>query len=188
MEEALRLAQKGLADPNIPAVGRWYGHWVHAVTLARLHGDLDRAFEHAEQALALAPRDSWTLVHLSEIYLWAGRIDEALGMHRTAIAHDPQFSRWFYRIFGWASALQGRCDEAIDQLSNVTWPEPTALRIRAGCYARMGRAEEAQAAVNGMLELDPRISLSRLRNELPYKRVADLERELADLRKAGLPE
>lgn len=188
LEEAFRLAQEGLSDPNIPVVGQWYGRWVLALTFARLRGDLHKALEQAEQALALAPRDSWTLVHLSEVYLWSGQVDRALKMHRTAVEHDPHFGRWFYRYFGWASSLEGRCDEAIDHLSKLTWSNLDALRIRASCYARLGLSEKARATVGEMLEMDPQVSLARLREELPYRNAADLERELTDLRSAGLPE
>jgi len=56
----------------------------------------------------------------------------------------------------------------------------------AGCYAELGRLEEARAEVAEVLRLNPNLSLEGLKQTVPFKDPADLERFLDGWRKAGL--
>jgi hypothetical protein len=53
-------------------------------------------------------------------------------------------------------------------------------------YSELGREEEAQAEVAEMLRISPTFSLETVRQNIPFKDPAALERHLAALRKAGL--
>jgi adenylate cyclase len=61
-----------------------------------------------------------------------------------------------------------------------------AHRQLAACYAEVGRLEEARAEVAEVLRLNPNYSLEWVRQNMPYKDPAMMERHLAALRKAGL--
>jgi adenylate cyclase len=54
------------------------------------------------------------------------------------------------------------------------------------CYAELGRLEEAQTEMAEVLRLTPNASLEVVRQSLPFKDPADIERMLDGLRKAGL--
>ena len=56
----------------------------------------------------------------------------------------------------------------------------------AVCYAELGRLEEAQVEAAEILRINPNASLENVRRTMPYKDPADIERDLAALRKAGL--
>ena len=56
----------------------------------------------------------------------------------------------------------------------------------AALFTEMGRHEEAQAAWRQTQRLSPGASLASLRQRLPYRRQADLDRFLAAARRAGL--
>ena len=61
-----------------------------------------------------------------------------------------------------------------------------AHAILAAIYSELGREEEARAEAAEVLQISPNFSLEVLRQRLPYKDPADLERFLDGLRKARL--
>ena len=70
------------------------------------------------------------------------------------------------------------------------WPDyQTALRIAAASYALAGRLPEARNARERLQELDPKLRLSNLADELgPYARPEDTAHYVEGLRSAGLPD
>ena len=83
----------------------------------------------------------------------------------------------------------GRYEEAIAAYKKALTRNPNLLpahQFLATIYSGLGRKEEARAEVAEILRISPNFSLEVLRQRLPYKDPADLERVLAGLRKAGL--
>jgi adenylate cyclase len=62
----------------------------------------------------------------------------------------------------------------------------TAHVVLAVIYSELGREEEAQAEAAEILRINPHYSLEVVRQRMPYKEQAALERVLEGLRKAGL--
>jgi tetratricopeptide (TPR) repeat protein len=58
--------------------------------------------------------------------------------------------------------------------------------LLAACYGHVGRAEEARAAWQEALRINPDYSIEHRRQILPYKNPADFERVVDGLRKAGI--
>ncbi len=58
----------------------------------------------------------------------------------------------------------------------------------AACYSSMDRQAEAAAAAKEVLRINPRFSIESYAKRLPFKNKADIELNVAALRKAGLPE
>jgi hypothetical protein len=63
-----------------------------------------------------------------------------------------------------------------------------ALRFHAISLAELGRLDEARATVARLLELEPNLNLSVLRERVPIGDPKLMDFFLAGLRKAGLPE
>jgi adenylate cyclase len=83
----------------------------------------------------------------------------------------------------------GRYEEAIAAFKRALTrrnPILPAHQFLATIYSRLGREEEARAEVAEILRISPNFSLEVLRQRLPYKDPAVLERFLDGLRKAGL--
>ena len=70
------------------------------------------------------------------------------------------------------------------------WPNfQTALRIAAASYALAGHLAEAKSARLRLQQLDPKLHLSNLKDEVgPYRRPQDIARYIEALRAAGLPD
>jgi hypothetical protein len=63
-----------------------------------------------------------------------------------------------------------------------------ALRILAAANALTGQQDEAQQTVELLLQLDPALRISNLKDRYPLRRAEDLARWADGLRKAGVPE
>ena len=64
----------------------------------------------------------------------------------------------------------------------------TTYRILAPALVQLGRIEEARDAVDKLLELSPRVTVSRLRELWPVRDQDALNMMLDGLAAAGLPE
>ena len=60
--------------------------------------------------------------------------------------------------------------------------------VVADALVGLGRVKEARAKAKEILKAHPRFSLAAFAKTQPFKEPAHLERYLANLRKAGLPE
>ena len=85
----------------------------------------------------------------------------------------------------------GRNEEAIITAKDAIKIDPDYIYnyfVLAVAYSEFDRMEEARQAVKDILRIEPMSSLSTYRRSQPFKDEAPLERQLAGLRKAGLPE
>jgi len=62
------------------------------------------------------------------------------------------------------------------------------LRILAASKALAGQLEEAREAIDRLLQLDPAVRISNLKDRISPLRPEDLAKYTGALRKAGLPE
>jgi adenylate cyclase len=59
--------------------------------------------------------------------------------------------------------------------------------LLASCYGHLGRLDDARAAWEQMLKVNPDFSLAQRERVLPYKDARDFQRIAEGLAKAGLP-
>jgi tetratricopeptide (TPR) repeat protein len=189
MDRAYTLAIEGMKDPHLPRVGEWYGHWLLAWLYLWHDRDFDRAVAEANATLAIAPSHPDSLISLCLVFDFSGQPDTCLRNLDKAMSPSGKAPWWYaHRYYGWAYYLKDECGQAIEHLAKVTKRDINTYRLRAACYARLGKSDLAREAVTEILSISPHESLSGLRKQLPYRKSEDLERLLADLRKAGLPE
>ena len=131
------------------------------------------------------------MAHCGRIWTYVGRPQEALELVTEAMRRDPYFSSIYFFGLGEAHRLLGNYDEAVagleayrDGVPNSTLP----LYMLAATYAEAGRMQEARATVKELLKRNPKASIKGVVKRRRYKDPAELERVLANLRKAGLPE
>ncbi|MCP3469211.1 winged helix-turn-helix domain-containing protein [Bradyrhizobium sp. CCGUVB1N3] len=134
------------------------------------------------------------LIGLGQIYL--GRFDDALTTFRQADRYDtPPASRWTWLLgAGMANVLMGRDEEALPWLQRSIAITPATGRshlLLAAAYQRLGRFEEAKAAIAEGLRLRPgttRLNVSPpMKNASPVN-IAAWERVVQAEVDAGLPE
>ncbi|MBN1867735.1 tetratricopeptide repeat protein [Candidatus Sumerlaeota bacterium] len=120
-------------------------------------GDLDKAFDHFEQALRISPRMREAYNNRGGILAGLGRREEALVEFAKAIDSDPY---WEVAHFSLAVALKesGRLDEAAAQYRVALDLKPDYLDARLGLarlLAARGRTQEAIVEYERVLRIAP---------------------------------
>src|SRR5262249_47266405 len=102
---------------------------------------------------------------------------------------NPRFPPSYLWALGQAYAFLGKINEAIAAVKRVIARNPdhvTAHVMLAVIFSELGRTEEARREVREILRINPQFSLVNVRERIPYKDPAALERMVAGLQKAGL--
>jgi TolB-like protein/class 3 adenylate cyclase/tetratricopeptide (TPR) repeat protein len=185
-KRASDLAREGLAGQSLSPQTQRLGHWLMAYVKSQ-ERDFDRAWAEAEAAAKLAPYDAYMLGNLANVATMAGRPDKAIEWLQIEVQRSPDVNR-FYR-FGAAYYVAGRYEEAITAFLKAErpWVADDYLN-QAATYVRLDRMEDAKAAVKEALKLDPQFTQAKWREGYFYSDPSILERQVADLGKAGLPE
>ena len=157
---------------------------------AAINGDYEDAVSLAKRAMAANPNSASVLVRCGYALSYGDRSDEALALFERALRlspRDPNASGIWNGI-GFALTQLGRDAEAIDAGKKAAQLNPAsadAFRVLAASLALAARLDEAKAALQRVLELDPGCTISNIRARYG---VREMRRSLDGLRKAGMPE
>jgi TolB-like protein len=133
-------------------------HALFGNTLA-FAGDYEAAREHVDYAIRLSPRDT--------------------------------FLATWYNNLGMGAVGAGRNEDALEwaRLTIRHNPQfPGGYRTLAAASGHLGRDQDAQSAIEKLLELLPELTIAKVGEKLPFTLGEPLDRYLDGLRKAGLPE
>ncbi|MGH7393884.1 MAG: tetratricopeptide repeat protein, partial [Candidatus Rokuibacteriota bacterium] len=150
----------------------------------------DRAIAQAERAVALAPNDADGYETLAEILGWSGRAEESIRLIRHAMRLNPHYPFFYLWTLGHAYYLTERRPEALDAFGKIVQQNPNfvpAHAYRAVLFSELGRVKEAREAWGNASRISPAASMPGLRERLPYKRPADLDRFLTAAHRIGMP-
>ena len=176
LERARELAERALALNNTLADA---SHLLGQIYLWRK--EHDRAIAQAERAVALAPNDADGYETLAEILGWSGRAEESIRLIRHAMRLNPRYPFFYLWTLGHAYYLMERRQEALDAFGRIVQLNPNfvpAHAYRAVVLSEQGRVKAAREAWDKASQLSPGASMPNLRERLPYKRPADLDRLL----------
>ncbi len=187
-DEGLRLARKALSYSHATPEARFLAHWLVGKLSMWKHRDYELSLAEYDKAEMISPNEPDLKASKSEILTWAGKSEEALESVRGAMRLNPHYPVWYRKWLGFALYNSGQYQEAINVLKPIDKDWGDMLRWRAACYVNLGKLDEARLEIKKLLELNSRTTLSSLEKVLPYDNKQDLERELMNLRKAGLPE
>jgi adenylate cyclase len=184
LQKAFELAQKALTMEESIDLGHSLLASIYLVM--RQH---DKAIAEAERAVALNPNGATAYFALAGIVGCAGKWEESVLYLEKAIRLDPFPDKFVFLLLGRAYFMIGQYDESI-----VIWKKALqrdsdylpAHAFLAACYSSLGRDVEAAAEAKEVIRVDPKFNVESHTKTLPYKNKADLEREVAALRKAGL--
>jgi TolB-like protein/class 3 adenylate cyclase len=188
--EAVGLARKALelAKDDVVALSE------AGYALAYVGRDLDAAASALDRAIELNPSSANSWHYRGMVGVWLGEtlrtieyvsramrlspVDPLMYEMKSNIAHGYLHSNEFEAGAQWA-------ERALSERPVFG----SALRVAAACYGLAGRKEEARGVVDRLLEADPALRVSNLRERLgPYRLEVSFARYEQGLRLAGVPE
>ena len=150
----------------------------------------DRAIAEAQQAVALAPNDADGYETLAETLCWSGKPEECIQAIRHAMRLNPHYPYFYDWTLGHGYYLTGQRQQALDSFARALKGNPNFLpahAYRGVLFTELGRMNEAREEFEQASHLGTGASMMSLRERLPYKRPADLDRLLAAAHRAGRP-
>lgn len=194
-DEQLRIAETAITKalslaPGNAAAHLAYGNVLHA------SGATERSLREFELAITLDRNLAWAHANAGFAKVLLGRAEEAEADLMNAIRlspRDPGLDRW-YGLLGIADLFLGRLQPALDWLRKSVEMNPNIALMQfflAAASALSGRTDEASAARNAGLRLDPNFTVARFRDEQRSQNSTFLtqrERIYEGLRLAGVPE
>ena len=150
----------------------------------------DRAIAEAQQAVALAPNDADGYETLAETLCWSGKPEECIQAIRHAMRLNPHYPYFYDWTLGHGYYLTGQRQQALDSFARALKGNPNFLpahAYRGVLFTELGRMNEAREEFEQASHLGTGVSMVSLRERLPYKRPADLDRLLTAAHRAGRP-
>ena len=187
--DALRLASRAVEldkdDANV--------FWMAGYAILRLQMDLPRARELVRHSLQLNPNSAMASAIAGEMEANLGNTGEAIELVFRAMRLSPRDPRgWFITLkAAWVYFVDGQFDQAISAAKKVLNQNPRsayALRFLAASLAKQGRLNHAADAIREVLNIEPQLTLTKLRPRLMYIEDRIWQNYSAALHLAGLPE
>jgi len=164
-----------------------YGH-----LRAYLHKDFAVAFERLERALTINPNSAPAWLWTGGAHAWMGEGKPAIEKVERAMSLSP-YDPLMYAYCGMAGMaylMDGRFDRAIEfalrsMQENRTYTHAYRLLTIASSLA--GRAEQARAAAQQLLQLEPTLTVERFRERYPGSAYPNCRTLCQALERAGIP-
>ena len=154
-------------------------------------GHHEEARRRLQRALNLNPNSEFARGYLGGSYAFGGDYEAALPHLEEAIRLSPRglLVIIWHLCKGWAALSAERYPEAVEfaEQAREANPEfPDIYAVLASAHGHLGNTVAARAALDQLLHRMPGLIASDERLVRPFARVADQERFLEGLRKAGL--
>lgn len=157
-----------------------------------LFGDIGRAEQFVDRALALDPNHAWAWTRRGFLHVYRGNPAAGRPCFERAIRLSPldPFSFNCFIGLGLAAFAEGRPDEAAGWTRKALHQKPAAtwmFRDLATFLAHAGKIEPARAALAEFMASRPGLTASAVADALHYFEPDLLRRYLDGLNRAGLP-
>ena len=187
--EARRLARRAIElDRDDPSVLARAGN-----ALAFLVGEVEEGAALVARAITLDPNLATARHWSGWVHLYLGDVDAAIEQFEVASRLSPLDPRIFMVQTGLAYAhfFAGRNADATLWATTALRQQPnyrSAQFILAACQAMSGRIEEAREICARLMQSNPTLRISRMRDRIVFRRAQDIDRLAEAFRIAGMPE
>jgi adenylate cyclase len=181
--EAVRLARVAIEVGRDDPDALWMAGW----TLSGFTAEHATAENVIDRALTLNPSSAHAWIARGVVSVVQDRPDQAIEALERAIRLSPAFTS----PLAMAHFAAGRYEEAIQWADRALASQPDyrpALRIKAVCCAYLDRIEQARNWLGRVLEIEPGLTLTRIKALMLQFSPELMARYVEGLRKAGLPE
>jgi adenylate cyclase len=151
LEKATTYAQRGVALAPLNQFA------MDALSLVYFHqGPKELFLKHVEQTIALNPSSPYIVGVAGWHMALYGEWDRGLALLKKGMKLNPYHPSWFHLAPYMDYYRRGQYEDAFTEAMKFNYPElyldPT---MRAAALAQMGRQDEAKAAVDQLLNLEP---------------------------------
>jgi tetratricopeptide (TPR) repeat protein len=161
--------------------------------LSYVVGDMEEGAAFLDRAVDINPNLAAALTLCGWPKLWLGDLESAIELQARAMRLSPLDSQIFLMqaATGMTHFCAGRYDEASSWTTLAFNNQQNWMMPLAGMAASnelLGRRDLARKAVTSMLDLDPTLKLTSLRDWTPFRRPEHSTQWAEALRRAGLPD
>jgi len=184
LERGMKLVQKAVALDDSLA----HPHEILGKYYIYLNKDYEKGIAEAERAVTLEPNSVDAYTQLGSNLRWAGRPAEAIPILQKAMRLSPIPPQVCVNTLASCYSLTGRYEEAIALLRSNLQKQPNQLTnqiLLISTLMRAGKEDEARAEAPKVLRIDPKFSVERYVNVLPFDQ-STKDRFADRLHKAGL--
>ena len=126
---------------------------------------------------------------LAQLEITAGAPERGMEWTDLAVRRDPNSLKFMNYNRGLALRVLGKYEDSLTAFKQSNYPDADTRIHVAIALVRLGRIDEAKAEVRTYLEkTDPKFTGATWRGGYFYSDPSIMDREVADLAKAGLPE
>ena len=184
LQRAEVLAQKAMAlNDQLPQIPFILG------TVFRDKKDHVNAVAYAEKAVALDPNYAHAYVLLGSSLCFAGSPIKGLKMIEKGTQLNPFYPSNYPFHQGICHFTAGQYAQAIEAIKRAIKKNPAFNRFHvwlAACYALNGQLEDAAWEVDELTSMNPDITITSIKESIPYKDPVHLQTLLDGLAAAGL--
>ena len=189
-EESIRLgvetAERAIELQPDEAIG-----YTALTNMMFMIGEIEKGVELGRKAIELAPNSFAIVANLAIRFSEADQEHEAVELFQRAVRLSPKYPWWIDFGYGFALHLVGRTEDAVDIYKKAIdkGAQSAPLRVRlAAAYVDLGRMEEAKAAIDDALEINPQFTATKYRKSYPYPGGERYDWYYDLVVRAGLPE
>ena len=187
MVKAIGLEQKAISLDDSNASAHAYLGFLY-VNIR----EYEKGIAEGARAIEMAPNLADAHAYFAFGLNYIGRPEEALVHSNMAFRLNPvRPPAYYYMSAALAYRLTGRYEDAVKMCKEVLsrWPTQFYGHVElVMAYMAWGRDDEAHAAAQDLLRIDPKFSVQRYGQSLSYKDPALTAQALELMRKAGLPD
>ena len=183
---AIDMAQKALSLDEMTA--GTHGLLCFLYTMKRQH---EKAISAGEIAIAVDPNDADGYAFYGMSLRFAGMHKEAIDAHKKAIRLNPIPPSWYLFTLAMTYCHTEQYDESIALCKQVLRLMPDNLfswRVLTVANILSGREGDARVAASEVLRINPKFTVKRWTQTLPYRYEADRKLYIDALYKAGFKE
>ncbi|MCX7304880.1 MAG: adenylate/guanylate cyclase domain-containing protein [Hyphomicrobiales bacterium] len=185
--QASEIQNKILPRANLGPDARKSCLW-SSVYVSAHEGKFDVALQKADELIALSPGDAFLHGDLSQAARWAGKTQLALDRAEYGINNDPNYRDYYISLKANVLTDLERYEESavlMDGIADVQFSLPL---LRAINYVNLGKLDAARGEIAKALAVFPGYKAERWRDMTFHVDRAVIDRQVADLIAAGLPE
>jgi adenylate cyclase len=150
----------------------------------------DEAVKTMEEAMRNAPGHAHIVALTGYVHRYAGSAKRVVSCMERAMRLSPVYPAWYASVLGSGFWKLGDTVIALNHFREASRLDPEfihAFALRASMLGEIGEAQDAKAAVEALISIDPTFSARRWCGLNPFRESSEREREFDGLMKAGAP-